>query len=66
MFFLRLSEFLAIAFDGLVADVQIFGEPTQRADAMLISEEEVGGVRDQNNTCYGLCAHHPQGKSSNF
>ena len=52
MFFVHPSEFLAIAPNGSVADVQMLGEATQGGNAMLISEAEIGSARDQNKVCY--------------
>ena len=50
--FVHPAKFLVSGPNRSTIDLQMFGEPTQRAAALLILKEEINGPRDQNRVCY--------------
>ena len=50
--FVHPAEFLVTGPQGSALALQMFGEPTQGPDALLVSKDEIDGPRDQKNVCY--------------
>ena len=50
--FVHPAEFLVTGPNGNTLSLQMFGEPTNGAEALLICEDEIRGYRDQKDVCY--------------
>ena len=50
--FVHPAEFLVTGPGETAVQLKMFGDPTERAAALTISEDEVDGPRDQNEICY--------------